>query len=112
MSVSATYDQPLARPRVRPSTRLVPTAVAILLSTLAAAAVLALVLAHHTGAGRLAPTELAAAPLAYEPHELVIGYSGSLNATLAEIRGVAKVAVTVSPQTSLTPHEQLLDLPS
>ena len=112
MSVSATYDQPLARPRFRRSTRLVPTAIAILLSSLVAAAVLASILAHHTGGGRLAATEPAAAPLAYEPHALVVGYSGSLNATLAEIRGAAGVAVTVSPQPSLTPHEQVLELPA
>ncbi|HUY59757.1 MAG TPA: S8 family serine peptidase [Solirubrobacteraceae bacterium] len=112
MSVSATHDRPLAPRRFRRSTRLALTTLAVLLSTLAAAAVLVSALANHAGDQRLAATEPTTAPLAYEPHELVVGYSGTLSAALAEIRGLARVAVTVSPQTSLTPHEQILELPS
>ena len=115
MSVPATHDRPLAGPRFRRPTRLAGSTLAVLLATLAAAAAV-LALANHAGDPRLAATQpaaapLAAAPLAYEPHELVVGYSGPLSAALAEIRGLAGAAVTVSAQTSLTPHEQILELP-
>ena len=114
MSFSATHDRPLARPRLRRPTRLALSTVAIVLLTLAAAAAAVLVsaLANHADDRRLAATEPTTAPLAYEPHQLVVGYSGTLSAALAKIRGTARVAVTVSPQTSLTPHEQILELPS
>ena len=110
MSVSTTYDRPLAPPRFRRSTRLALTTVAVLLSTLAAVAVLAPALATRAGDQRLAATAPVIAALAYEPHELVVGYSGALSAALAEIRGLARVAVRVSPQPTLTPHEQILEL--
>ncbi|HEX3801509.1 MAG TPA: S8 family serine peptidase [Solirubrobacteraceae bacterium] len=54
----------------------------------------------------------AASPPVYAPHMLVVGYSGSQSSMLAELRQRAKVAVSVSPQPSLTPRESLLRLPA
>ena len=49
--------------------------------------------------------------LPYDPHQLIVGYSGAASKLLAEIDTRTKLRASISTHPELTPHEQLLQLP-
>ena len=120
-TVQLTNDRSLPRaagaPRAGSRHSAVTLAFAVLLALLAALAAAGVYVHVFTGAGTSTATPatpaaaLPAAALPYAPHELVVGYTGSLTIALAGIRERTAVAVTVSPRASLTPHEVVLQLP-
>ncbi len=102
-----TYDLPLPRPHRGPAALL---ALAAALASLAGAvAVWSLPRAtqgEQTASGAVAPQSQS-----YAPRTLVVGYSGTAAALIAEIRHDTGLAVTVSSLPNATPDEQLLELP-
>jgi serine protease len=90
---------------------LVAALILALLAGLAVTGVFARVFADAGTSAAVSASAAAAAALPYEPHELVVGYSGSLHQAITEIRTITKVDVTVSPRASFTPNEVVLQLP-
>ena len=66
--------------------------------------------AQRTAAERTGAVS-ATAVLPYDPHELIVGYSGSAAALVAEVDARTSLRVTLSSHPELTPNERLLQLP-
>jgi serine protease len=110
-----TYDRSLPHAGSRASAAAFAAALMLaLLAGLAVSGVFPRVFAHTAVSAGVVPAAQAAAAsaaLQYEPRELIVGYSGSLETLISEIRTQTMVAATVSRRPSLTPNEQLLQLP-
>jgi serine protease len=104
----AIFDHPLAAPRLPRVRNRKWAAVAV-----AAAVVITVGATVYASRGvRTAAGTGTKTTLPYDPHELIVGYSGSASALIAEVDTKTSLGVTPSSHPELTPNEQLLRLPA
>lgn len=106
--IDATFDRPVAPrlPRVQNRKRAAVAAAAALVITVGAGTFV-----FRLTRASVEPAVPAPITQRYEPHELIVGYAGTVAALIAEVRALTSMRVTLSARPESTPGERLLQLP-